>query len=175
MKTHIFLPLFTALLIGTTVRAQEPRPPQPEGEPPSPMKREFGELPRPGNPPETGRFPRMFDRLQNRDRGPQDATAERPERLRHLMQAIEHLRAADLKEPAERLEQMARKMREEIERRPHDSAGRQPQPEAAQREPQAMQDGMQELRGELRKMARSIEELREQVKKQAGEGQRDKE
>ena len=83
-----------------------------------------------------------------------------PDRLAHVGQAIEHLRAAGLGEEAGHLEQVAHRMQEEMAHRGHESAGGKPGAEPMRE----MQEHMQQLSGQLQKMARGIEELRGEVK-----------
>jgi archaellum component FlaC len=92
--------------------------------------------------------------------------AEGPERIAHMMEAVKHLRAAGLNEPADNIEKMARHMREELEHARRESA-------AAAPEAEHMQHAMQEMHGELQKMAHAIDELREQVAKMRNEGKRE--
>jgi methyl-accepting chemotaxis protein len=76
------------------------------------------------------------------------------------MEAVQHLRAAGLNEPAESLEQMAHKMREEFERRGA--------PVGAERMEQAfgeIREGMEQLRRQMEKMQQELKELRERAAK----------
>jgi hypothetical protein len=126
------------------------------------MKQEIGELHRAGKHEEAGRLEHQFAEAQQRraSGGRPEPQVEGPERVRHIMEAVAHLHAAGLKEPAENLEQIARRMREELEHR-GDSAGAAGagQMEHALRE---VHEGMEQLRRQMEKMQRQIEEMREQ-------------
>ena len=96
--------------------------------------------------------------------------AEGPERLRHVMQAIEHLRAAGFNEQAEGLVQVANKMRKEAEHQ-DDSAKsfKQQKQEDPLRE---VRDTVIQLRGQMEKMQRQLEEMRGQAGKPPGDKER---
>ncbi len=98
---------------------------------------------------------------------------DRGERMRHVTEAIGHLRAAGLNEPAEHLEQLARTMRAEPDQPPRGFGGPPPndQMHAALRE---MHDNLQALRGEVQNMARAMEELRALVKKERNDPARER-
>ena len=113
------------------------------------LKREIEELRAAGKNEEA-------DRLIARIKGEREGQA--PDRIQHVMQAVGHLRAAGLKEPAEHLEQMARQMREEGEHR--DSNAGAPPPE--------WQRMMRETHAQLERMQLEIEELRAAAKSRAG-------
>lgn len=100
------------------------------------------------------------------------------ERMEHIEQAVKHLRAAGLHEPAERILQMARGQQNPQEHRPNpDGDAQQDQLRRALRETQeqthrALRDtqaqterALRETHEQMAKMARAIEELREQVAK----------
>ena len=83
------------------------------------------------------------------------------ERMEHVMQAIQHLHAAGLHEPAEGIEQMAQHMRREMEermRREH-AEGR-----PSEGKPHAE---LEEIRQQMRRMAEQIERLQAELKKRA--------
>ncbi len=110
------------------------------------------------------------------------------ERKQHVMEAVKHLHAAGLHEPAERIEQMLREhgeKPEQGERRAPEAAGQEPlkramgdSQEQMQRAMRDMQEQMQralrETHEQMGKMGHAIEELRAQVAKQSGEGDRRK-
>ena len=110
-------------------------------------------------------------------------------RKQHALEAIKHLHAAGLHEPAQRIEQMLREHVEKPERSGAEGAvprEGQEQMQRAMREMQeqtqrAMHDlheqtqrSLRETHEQMAKMARAIEELREQAGKQRGEGERRK-
>jgi hypothetical protein len=74
------------------------------------------------------------------------------------MQAVEHLRAAGLKEPAANIEQIARKMREQFERGGDPASG--PSEERLEATLRAMLERMEQMRQQMEKMQRQVEELR---------------
>ncbi|MFN0077275.1 MAG: hypothetical protein ACKVY0_12460 [Prosthecobacter sp.] len=87
------------------------------------------------------------------------------ERLQHIMQAVEHLRAAGLNEPAQGIEQIAQNMRREIEERmkrqqaeAHGKEGKHPGGEKPHAE-------LEEMRQQMRRMAEQIEQLQAELKK----------
>lgn len=104
------------------------------------IQRKIEELHQAGKHEEAEQLGRQFQEMM-RNQG------ER-ERHEHAMQAIQHLRAAGLHEPAERIEQLVGNA--ELQRAVHE---------------------MQEQMG---KMARAIEELRQQIGKPHAEGERRK-
>lgn len=89
------------------------------------------------------------------------------ERLHHIMQAVEHLNAAGLKEPAHHIAQMAQNMRREMEERmKHEHA--QKAATAAPAKHHVPQAELEELRQQLRKMQEHIDLLAAELKKQRG-------
>jgi uncharacterized protein Yka (UPF0111/DUF47 family) len=126
------------------------------------LKQEAGELHRAGKHEEAERLERQLAEIQQRQAGgdKKASPAEGAERIGHIMEAVKHLRAAGLKEPAQNLEQMARQMREELERRA-DSA------EAGSA--RQMEQVLREMRERMEKMQREIDELRKQAAKSRGE------
>lgn len=94
-------------------------------------RHEIEELLRAGKHEEAGQLKRRLagamaekhDGPSGRHDGPPGKLGEGPEKIRHLMEAIRHLREAGFNEPAENLEKMAHKMKEEFERRQKESAG----------------------------------------------------
>ncbi len=85
---------------------------------------------------------------------PEMAGAQR--RLQHLGQAIEHLRAAGLNEPAERLSEQARMMRKELARQ--ESQGNATGPDIG-RQLSEIREGMQNLQRQVQEMNKRLEEL----------------
>lgn len=83
------------------------------------------------------------------------------ERLEHLMEAIKHLRAANLNEPAESLEKLAGHMKEEMAA--HKRA------EQEQREHPRAEGELRELREQVQKLSHTVEELRGQLKRAPGD------
>lgn len=91
------------------------------------------------------------------------------ERLRHVMEAVEHLKAAGLHEPAKSIEEIAQHMRREME----EHMKRQ-QAEAQHREKEGKapsdakpQAELEELRQQMRRMAAQLEQLQGELKKRA--------
>lgn len=90
------------------------------------------------------------------------------DRRQHIGEAIRHLRAAGLNEPARDLENLIRE---------HDKMGKEEGPQRAMRDMQAQTHGalrdmheqsqraLRDTHEQIKKMAQAIEELREQVKK----------
>lgn len=100
-------------------------------------------------------------------KGPMPGKGPEAERMEHVMQAIQHLHAAGLHEPAKGIEEIAHHLRREIEERmKHEQA------EAREREgkhhgemkPHAELEAMQQ---QIRKMAEQIEMLQAELKKRA--------
>lgn len=92
--------------------------------------------------------------------------ANSAERVRHVMEAVKHLRAAGLKEPAADLEKMADQMRAELDRGGSAGSGEQDDLRAATRE---MHASVQEMRARMEKMQHQLDELRAQTAKQQEE------
>ncbi|WP_395739577.1 hypothetical protein [Prosthecobacter sp.] len=86
------------------------------------------------------------------------------ERLMHVMEAVEHLHAAGLHEPAENIEKIAQHMRREMEERmKQQQMAREGKPQGG---PNA-QGEMEELRRQLRQVQEEIEKLKMELKKRA--------
>jgi HAMP domain-containing protein len=86
------------------------------------------------------------------------------ERLQHVMQAVEHLRAAGLKEPAQSIEQIAQHMRHEMEERmKQQQMAREGKPESGPNR----QAELDEMRQQIRQLAEQIEKLRMELKNRA--------
>ena len=105
-------------------------------------------------------------RLEQKFAGKKGAPAEGDERIHHVMTAIEHLRAAGLNEPAEDLTRLAQKMREELQ---HGQSAGKPGPDRGENQLREVHEAMQQLRGQMEKMQRQLEELRAQGGKPHGD------
>jgi phage shock protein A len=92
---------------------------------------------------------------------------EKPERLRHLMEAIEHLRAAGLNAPAESLSRIADQMRAELEPRGDSAVGS--SPDKTQNALRELREAVMQMRGQMDKMQHQIEEVRARAGKPRGE------
>lgn len=103
-----------------------------------------------------------MDKHPGKDMPPPFKGGPEAERLQHVMQAVEHLHAAGLHEPAKGIEEIAQHMRREMEermRREHAEAeGRQPGEMKAQAE-------LDEMRQQMRRMAEMIEQLQAELRK----------
>lgn len=98
---------------------------------------------------------------------PPHAKGPEAERLRHIMQALEHLHAAGLHEPARHVEEIAHNMRREIEERmKHEHAAAQ---KTKEKHAQKSKDHaeLEEMRQQMRRMAEQIEQLRAELHKKA--------
>ena len=162
MKIPVLLPIVAALFCATVSPAQESEKPRPEAqEKMEKVKQRIQELRASGKNEEAGQ---MTQRLRE-EMGKQ---GEQPDRMRHIAEAIKHLRAAGLNEAAERIEQMAREQQPKPEGR-EKAAVRDGGGEPMQRAMREMQEQVQrefkETHEQMSKMARTIEELREQVAK----------
>ena len=174
MKIPALLPLVAALFCANVSPAQEPEKPAAEvREKMQKAKREIEELRAHGNHDEAQRLEervraemqkQMAKRAQSERHGDAADAGEMPDRMRHIAEAIKHLRAAGLNEPAERIERMAR------EEQQKSRVGEQPvareEFQRAMRDTQEqMQRALKDTHEQMAKMARAIEELREQVSK----------
>ena len=142
---------------------REGAPQKPEHDKAAGVRREIEELQKAGKHEEAER---LAKKVFGGDPG--GAHAEGPERLQHLLQAIEHLRAAGLNEPAASLEGVAREMKENLGRK-----GALPE-SGGKPHPGAPADGG-DVRAQMQKLAHSVEELRAQVQSLRGEGGKKKE
>jgi hypothetical protein len=85
------------------------------------------------------------------------------ERLRHIMQAVEHLHAAGLHEPAKSIEEIAQNMRRELEERlRHQQAEAQDGKHSGEMKAHAE---LEEMRQQMRRMAEMIEQLQAELRK----------
>jgi hypothetical protein len=143
------------------------------------MKREIQELQQAGKPEEAERLRRELmaavEGRQNRerregreDRGKAREGAEGPARLRHVQEAIRHLRAAGMMEPAQHLEEAARQMRQELERQ-NAGRGNEPQPQKGARPDAGPSEELRreigQLREQLQRMSQEVREMRAQMEK----------
>jgi hypothetical protein len=95
-----------------------------------------------------------------------EAAKDGPEKLKHLREAIEHLRQAGFKEQAESLEPLAIKMRTEFESKRADS----PKGEGGGKEHDQVQSLRRELdqtRDQMKQMMQELREVRALVQKSA--------
>ena len=134
-------------------------------------KRRDGEKEKPAGKVRDGEKEKPAGKVRDGERGGD-------ERMEHIEQAVKHLRAAGLHEPAERILQMARGQHNPQEHRPNPDGGAQQeqlqrairdtqeQTHRALRDTQAQTErALRETHEQMAKMARAIEELREQVAK----------
>ena len=84
------------------------------------------------------------------------------ERRQHVMEAIKHLHAAGLHEPAGRIEQMLREQAKKAER------------EHQEKPEQQIQRAIHDIQEQIAKMARNIEELRQQIGRQHSDSEHHK-
>lgn len=89
------------------------------------------------------------------------------ERLQHVMQAVEHLHAAGLHEPAKNIEEIARHLKQELEERmKHEHAAvKSKQEGGAEKHKQHAE--LEELRQQMRRMAEQLEQIQGELKKRA--------
>jgi hypothetical protein len=130
------------------------------------MKRAMAELQQAGKHEEAEQMGKKLQAMLARQDGERDqsrgrSAADGPDRLRHLQEAIGHLRAAGLQEPAQDLERVAAKMKEQFEQQQHrghdgGSAG-----ESSGRE---IGQAMRETREQIGRMGRELQEVREQLR-----------
>jgi hypothetical protein len=126
------------------------------------MKQEIADLHHAGKHEEAGRLQQRFMEARSREHGggPPHAGGKGPERVRHVMEAVQHLRAAGLNEPADDLERQARRMREEIERHQRESGG------DRKKEGEPSPGEVHQLREQVERLSRELEETREELKRQ---------
>jgi ElaB/YqjD/DUF883 family membrane-anchored ribosome-binding protein len=123
-------------------------------------QRELGEAEHNNQPERVKELRHRLERLQNalREGGEpdgRDAAAVR-QKLQHMMQAVEHLRAAGMPEIAGRIEAEAREIKSKLESRPTENN------EAllsAERKVQEMHKRMEEMHRRMEEMARRMEEM----------------
>ena len=117
------------------------------------LKSEIEKLQRAGKHQEAEELRKKFEgelRAAHKKGHPGEMPAEA--RLEHLMQAIQHLHAAGMKEPAGQLEQAAAKMREELAARHHHEGAKQ-------------DSEVHALREQVEKLKHALEEMGAQLKK----------
>lgn len=152
-------------------------------------QRKDGEKRKEGEQPKDGEKRKDGEKVRDGEKQKQkvgDHAVGGDERLQHIAEAVKHLRAAGLNEPAEHIAQMARGGHDQPERRPGAGGGApqeelqralqntQEQTHRALRETnEQTQRALRETHEQMAKMARAIEELRAQVAKR-GEGDRRK-
>ena len=177
MKIPVLVPIIAALCCSTLSPAQDSEKPRDKPHPEAmdkmaKVKQRIEELNAAGKHEEA-------ETLAMRLRGEMTQPGEQPERMQHIMEAVRHLRAAGLKEPAENLEKMAG----ELKKAQAGGGGQSPKGEGAdqmqrsmnelrEQTSRAMRDmheqterALKETHEQMAKMARVIEELREQVGK----------
>lgn len=122
---------------------------------------------------------RIAEGMEHKKQAPQPTKeGEGPARLRHVMEAIKHLRDAGLNEQAEGLEKLARGMHEKFEHHEHAEKGRKtgPGPEGEQPrkgdKPHPAGNELHAMREQMEKMAHAIEELRAQLRGRGDKGER---
>jgi hypothetical protein len=127
------------------------------------MKGEIEELKRAGKHEEAERLARHLRDRMGREDGPdfRKPDGEGPARIRHTMEAVRHLRAAGLNEPAEKLEQHAARMKEEFQQRRGGEDGR----DAGKDKGPDRSREVQELQEQVQKLSRELEKLRHEVEK----------
>ncbi len=89
------------------------------------------------------------------------------ERLQHIMQAVEHLNAAGLHEPARDIAQIAQNMRRELEEHMRREQAEAREKEARNHPEMKAHAELDEMRHQMHKMAEQIEQLRAELKKRS--------
>lgn len=87
------------------------------------------------------------------------------ERLQHIMQAVEHLNAAGLHEPARDIARIAENMRRELEEHMKREQVEAREREARNHPEMKVHAELEEMRHQMHKMAEQIEQLRAELKK----------
>lgn len=131
-------------------------------------RHEIEELHRAGRHEEAEQLKRHVAEGRASGRGGQPTEAEGPAKLRHIMEAIHHLREAGLDEPAEGLEKLAHKLREDVERREREHAGRGREPEKHDLAPRPPAGEMHAMREQIEKLGRAVDKLRAQLNRRGG-------
>ncbi len=137
------------------------------------MTSKIEELRKAGKPEEAEQLERRIREGSDKKR---DGEKGSDERRQHIGEAIKHLRAAGLHEPAERIEQMAREhekagtvngdpRREKAGARTGEIGASEQMQRAVRDMQEQTQRALRETHEQMAKMARAIEELREQVTK----------
>ncbi len=89
------------------------------------------------------------------------------DRLQHIMQAVEHLNAAGLHEPARDIAQIAQNLRRELEEHMKREQAEAHEREARHHPEMKARAELEEMRQQMHKMAEQIEQLRMELKKRA--------
>lgn len=138
-------------------------------------KRKIGELHEAGKHEEAKQLEQRL-REGKEKHGQRKDGAGGADRKTHVMEAIKHLQAAGLHEPAENIAKMVRQQDEKERAQAGKGASAGEGHEQVQRAMREMQEqtqrALRETHGQMAKMQRAIEELREQVAKQRGDGGR---
>ena len=92
-------------------------------------------------------------------------TGPQGERLQHIMQAVEHLNAAGLHEPARDIARIAENMRRELEEHMKREQVEAREREARNHPEMKVHAELEEMRHQMHKMAEQIEQLRAELKK----------
>lgn len=100
-------------------------------------------------------------------KGPMPGKGPEAERMEHVMQAIQHLHAAGLHEPAKGIEEMARHMRREMEERMHREQAEAHEREGKHAGEMKVHAQMEEMHQQMRRMAEQIEKLQAELAKRA--------
>ncbi len=175
MKIPALLPILAALFCAHVSPAQEPEKPVAEvREKMQKAKREIEELRAHGHHDEAKRLEERVraemgkqgaKRADSERHGDAAHEGEKPTRMRHIAEAIKHLRAAGLNEPAERIEQMARAEQQQKSAEGGPAVSREEIQRAMRDTQEQMQRALKDTHEQMAKMARAIDELREQVSK----------
>lgn len=188
MKARYLLSMLAAIACPAVVSAQAPEP-RPDGPPPDRREaRPPGD--RPGSPDGRREEFRKQNFGHHRHLAKHDGDG-RPgdprERMVHIMEAAHHLRAAGMNEMADNLESQARKMREEFAERGRGDRDRDGRPDGMRdrngdgrpdgrggRGNFASPQGAPDIRGQLERIMKDVQELRQEVRRMKAErgGQR---
>lgn len=191
MKIIFLSALFVAVPLTTPVFAEDREPSRGDNEKRELAERKSDELRKAGKQDEAKRVEHWLREggEKHGDVPRKDGVLDEQQR-QHVSEAVEHLHAAGLHEPADRIEQMLRGLgtKEEHAAREHRGSAAPTGPEAAglreaheqmQRAMHDMQEqtqrALRETHEQMAKMARAIEELREQTARPRGDGERRKE
>jgi hypothetical protein len=98
-------------------------------------------------------------------KGPMPGHGPEAERMEHVMQAIQHLHAAGLHEPAKGIEEIAQHLRREMEERMHRENAEAREREERQHGEMKARAELEEMRQQMRRMAEQIEKLQAEIKK----------
>ncbi|MCB1279223.1 hypothetical protein [Prosthecobacter sp.] len=98
-------------------------------------------------------------------KGPMPGKGPEAERMEHVMQAIQHLHAAGLHEPAKGIEEIAQHLRREMEERMHREQAEAREREGKNHGEMRAQAELNEMRQQMRRMAEVIEQLQAELRK----------